>query len=301
MSSLSLPAIPARERTRALSIALCNKAIEVAVLSKVRGWRGEPSKFDRWALAAIHALMLAQLGRMRRAHAMLEQDVKAGRRERTGLHNSHVTLCAPDLAWQAVADDEAIALRNVLTADLEVHHIGSTAIERLAAKPIVDLAIALPSDRFDAEFAVVRWKLKALGYRYLGVRGGHFFEKASASVRTHALQVHPSDSPILTELLRFRDALRQDDILRNDYETVKRTLAAFFPQRRLFYVFYKSHWIDDWQWRHSGVADWACWFLGQKKAHARLASGVRQVGCRRDAIRPCADGSRFQSDGTSTS
>lgn len=269
--------ITARERMRAARIAVWNKAIELAVLAKLRWQGGEPTEFDRRALAGIHARMMNQLACMRRAvdPAAVANAAHVPVASTVGVHNAKVVLCAPIPGWAAEAAQEAALLKSTLGAHSAVHHIGSTAIERLAAKPVVDLAIALPSAQFDREFSSVRIKLGSLGYQYLGVRGGHFFEKATASVRTHALQVHPAESQILSELLRFRDALRDSDELRADYEATKRTLAVFFPHRRLLYVFYKSHWIDDWQWRHSGVAEWADWILNQKRAQTQLVHGAR--------------------------
>ncbi|MBI2513804.1 MAG: GrpB family protein [Opitutae bacterium] len=274
MSSHPTSAIPRRERGRALCVALWTKAVELVVLAKVRLQGGSLGKMDRWALGAIHALMLRQLERMR-SLADVEGQRRGDVRARSGVHNAAVILCASDPAWRTEADREAELLRETLGARAEVHHIGSTAIERLAAKPIVDLAATLPADRFAAAFGETKAKLHALGYGYLGVRGGHFFEKAVASIRTHALQVHPAGSQILVELLGFRDALRADGVLRVDYEATKVALAAFFPGRRLFYVFYKSHWIDDWQWRHSRVPDWADWFLDQKRAQTLLARAAQ--------------------------
>lgn len=274
MNSDQRPAVPRRELIRALFLALWNKVVEFLVLAKLRWQKGGADRFDRWALGAIHGLMLGQIDRMRRfceGHALQERFPESN----TGVHNAHVVLCDPRPVWRTDAAREATLLQEALGAGSAVHHIGSTAIEGLAAKPIVDMAITLPAERFSAEFERAAPKLRTLGYRYLGVRGGHFFEKAAASVRTHALQVHPEGNQVLTELLLFRDALRRDAALRANYEATKRALATFFPQRRLFYVFYKSHWIDDWQWRHSDVADWADWFAGQKRAHAELAKTSR--------------------------
>lgn len=264
-----------REQTRAWLIAWSSKLTELIVCAKVRWQGGEPTEFDRRMLHAMHRRMLDQIEHMRRVMGSVHSGFQPAP-TRAGVHNAAVVLCASESSLRAEAQREAASLLSVLGAGVKVHHIGSTAIDQLAAKPIVDLAVALPPARFDEEFASVRTKLQRLDYRYLGVRGGHFFEKASAAVRTHALQVHPADSEILAELLRFRDALHQEDSLRSEYQAVKRTLAAYFSRQRLMYVLYKSHWIDDWQWRHSDEPDWAGWLLGQKRAHARLARGVSQ-------------------------
>ncbi len=264
--------ITAGERVRAWLIALGNKAVEAVVLTKIR-WRGQPTKFDRWALAAVHKMMWRQVERMRREGAAGVTRVASDRG--AGVHNSRVVLSVPKPEWRMDAEQEMARLQNVLGPRAEVHHIGSTAIEELPAKPIIDLAAALPAPTFREELARARAALGAAGYRYLGVRGGHFFEKGQAGVRTHALQVHAAKSTELGELLRFRDALRHDPVLRTDYARTKAALAAHFPRQRLLYVTYKFHWIAEWQWRTGGAADWATWFVAHRRALSSMASDAR--------------------------
>lgn len=260
------------ERIRAWLIALWNKAVEAVVLMKVGG-QGEPTKSDRWALAAVHRMMWRQVLRMRRSEAdgltRVVSDFGAG------VHNSHVVLSLPKPEWRMEAAQEIARLQGVLGPRAEVHHVGSTAIGELAAKPIIDLAAALPARSFSEEFVRARTALGHAGYRYLGVRGGHFFEKGQDGVRTHALQVHVADSTELGELLRFRDALRSDPTLREDYALTKAALAAHFPRQRLLYVTYKFHWIAEWQWRTAGAADWASWFVAHRRALAKMGRAAR--------------------------
>ncbi len=271
--SASDSSITTGERMRAWLIALGNKAVEGAVLTKIR-WCGRVAKFDRWALAAVHQMMWRQVERMRRDGADGLPGVAASAFG-TGVHNSRVVLSVPKPEWRMEAEQEMVRLQSVLGPRTEVHHIGSTAIEELAAKPIIDLAVALPPQTFREEFARVRIALGNAGYRYLGVRGGHFFEKGQAGVRTHAVQVHAAKSAELCELLRFRDALRIDPVLRTDYARTKAALAAHFPRQRLLYVTYKFHWIAEWQWRTGGAADWATWFVAHRRSLARMASDAR--------------------------
>jgi len=251
-------------------VAIWNKLIEFVVLEKVRcqGWK--LTKFDGWVLDALHQLMLNQIER-----ALLAQKIEVNSlgevTSHVGVHNAKVVLSAPDLDWSAEATREADLLRDALGPRTKIYHIGSTAIHRLAAKPILDFAATLPVDVFNVELDTAKLKLRAVGYRYLGVRGGLFFEKSAGPIRTHALQLHPAGNPMLCELLHFRDALQSDETLRTSYETTKRVLAALFFNFRLFYVFYKSHWIDDWQWRHSNTVDWPSWFIIQKRTQAELA------------------------------
>ena len=252
---------------RFVLVALWNKTIEFVVLAKVRVQRGTLSRADRWALARIHAMMLRQIERMEaKPHTVI-----ANRGAVHGVHNNAVNLREANPGWLDEAAREIHSLRTSIGENVEVHHVGSTAVDALAAKPIIDLAMALPAEKFAEQFPLTRERLLDQGYRYLGVRGGYFFEKAKNDVRTHALQVHRIGSPELMELLRFRDALRDDPSLRFEYAAIKTKLATAFPRRRLLYVSYKFHWIAEWQWRTVGAPDWATWFAAHKFSQSNLA------------------------------
>lgn len=263
------------ERTRFVAVAWFQQISEFIVLAKMdRLQRGTAGRFDRWALAGLHRLMLRQVARMRaRARPDFAAPAPA---TAAGVHNAEVQLRASDPQWADAARAEIETLQRALGPGAIVHHIGSTAVETLDAKPIIDLALALPTEDFDRRLHAATAELARLGYRYVGVRGGLFFEKGPFPVRTHALQVHAADSAVLAEILRFRAALREDAVLRAEYLAVKRALARQFPTQRMHYAVYKSRWIDEQQWSRAGAASWVDWFLGQKRARDALARARRQ-------------------------
>ncbi len=261
-------------RTRLVAAALFNKAIETVVLAKISAFpTGAPNRLDRWVLNRIHQMMVRQIERMRLAAG--EEEHRVSELPDAGVHNAEVVLRASNQAWSTEASRETDAIRQALGDSVAVHHIGSTAVAQLAAKPIIDLAVALPAERFEEELTRANAVLVRLGYRYVGVRGGYFFEKGPAPVRTHALQVHAADSGVLVDLLRFRDALRQNEALRKDYAATKAALAAHFPRQRLLYVTYKFHWIAEWQWREADARCWTEWFVGHKRTQIRLTKAWR--------------------------
>lgn len=112
---------------------------------------------------------------------------------------------------------------------LAVEHVGSTAVEGLAAKPIIDIDAVIPAGRF----AAVREKLAQIGYRHegdLGIAGREAFQySGKVHLMKHHLYVCYEDCPALHRHLTFRDWLRTHPEDRDFYGAVKTDLAARFP------------------------------------------------------------------------
>ena len=100
----------------------------------------------------------------------------------------HVTVSDYSPEWPLEYEREAAALARVFGGNLAaIHHIGSTAVPGLAAKPIIDIMPVVYSleavDALSAGF-------EALGYEYLGEFGipGRRYMRRGGDERTH--QVH---------------------------------------------------------------------------------------------------------------
>jgi NAD-dependent deacetylase len=80
-----------------------------------------------------------------------------------------VEVAEYDPAWPKLYEEEAERIRTAL-GDLvvEIEHMGSTAVEGLAAKPVIDISVGL--DRLELGAAQIR-RMEALGYDYRGVYG----------------------------------------------------------------------------------------------------------------------------------
>jgi GrpB-like predicted nucleotidyltransferase (UPF0157 family) len=105
-----------------------------------------------------------------------------------------------------------------------VHHVGSTAIPGLAAKPSIDM-IAGVQDFEEARGAYE--PLAAQGYAHAPHRPGIAHHFAKPSFGLHLTEV---GSDLWRERLAFRDALRADPALAAEYEAVKLRLAAEHPE-----------------------------------------------------------------------
>ena len=130
-------------------------------------------------------------------------------------------------SWPREFESEAALLRRVFGAELvEAHHIGSTSVPGLAAKPIVDL---LPVVRSIAIVDSFREAVEAAGWRWFGehgIPGRRFLVRfePDGTRRSHA-HVFAAGDPQIERHLRFRDALRADPRARAEYQALKLELA----------------------------------------------------------------------------
>lgn len=133
-----------------------------------------------------------------------------------------------DLVWVGRFESECSLLERVLTPWLVegIHHIGSTAIPGIAAKPIIDMMAGV-RDLEDARAAFD--PLRKLSYLPSPHRPheAHHFSKPSLRLSqvTHGLHLTEPGSDLWRERLAFRNALRGDLALAAEYEALKLRLA----------------------------------------------------------------------------
>jgi GrpB-like predicted nucleotidyltransferase (UPF0157 family) len=123
-----------------------------------------------------------------------------------------------------------------------IHHVGSTAVPGLAAKPVIDILVGvadLPSSR--ACFQPLT-ELEYLYAPYLPEQM-HWFCKPDPSRRTHHLHLVPEGSRRYREELAFRDLLRADPATAADYLALKTRLAEEFGGDRDGYTDAKAGFI----------------------------------------------------------
>lgn len=139
-----------------------------------------------------------------------------------------IKLTPYDPQWPIMFQREAEQIGSALQPDpIQIEHIGSTSIPGLAAKPVIDILLGLSS--FDQAPVTVE-KLVAQGYTYLpqyedGMPFRRLFIREVEGKRISNVHTVEIDTPFWIRHLAFRDHLRSNPDIRNQYETLKLNLA----------------------------------------------------------------------------
>ncbi len=142
----------------------------------------------------------------------------------------HIIITDYNPNWPKMFEEEAAVIKDILGENcVSVHHIGSTAVVGLAAKPIIDILPVVKSldevDRVSAEF-------EKLCYEYLGEFGiaGRRYLRKGGDERTHQIHIFAiSDQKNITRHFAVRDYLQTHEGIRNAYGKLKKELALKHP------------------------------------------------------------------------
>ena len=154
-----------------------------------------------------------------------------------GLASGTVTVVPYDDRWIGLFDEASLEIANALgSAILAVHHVGSTSVPGLHAKPILDILVSIPD--FLPGLALVP-RLASLGYEFRPaeeIPDRHYFRRRRGDVRTHHLSLAEPSSHHHRVTIAFRDALRGNPPLAAEYGALKLQLARQFPRDRQAYI-----------------------------------------------------------------
>lgn len=155
-----------------------------------------------------------------------------------GLRRGEVALHDHDERWSIVFHHHAEVVRRGLGGQVGgIEHVGSTAVEGLVAKPVVELAVRLTPA---ADKAKVIASLEARRYVFRGNKNDHggllFVAEDQPHRRTVHLHVLRHDDPQWERYLRVRDLLRTDEGARRRYAAFKRELAGRCSEDRGAYT-----------------------------------------------------------------
>lgn len=154
-------------------------------------------------------------------------------------------ISAPDPTWPAQAQAETgrwcLAVPEGL---IHIHHIGSTSVPGLPAKPIIDL---MPVFETLDHCETVRPALEQLGYEWcgpFGLDGRRYLRRDDPETGKRLVQAHcyAQGHADIRRHLAFRDALCANAALRAAYTAQKARCAALHPGDPIGYGQCKSAW-----------------------------------------------------------
>ncbi len=155
-----------------------------------------------------------------------------------------VRIVPYDPSWPERFEEERAALADAIGDWVfgGIHHVGSTSVSGLEAKPVIDILVGV---RGLEESRSCFDRLAKVGYLYAPYRSDemHWFCKPDPSRRTHHLHLVPADSPRFRDELAFRDYLRAHRDVAEEYGTLKRRLAKELEHDREAYTDAKAEFI----------------------------------------------------------
>ncbi len=150
-----------------------------------------------------------------------------------------VILREYDPAWAQLYEEWRARILDVAGDHItEIHHIGSTSVPGLLAKPVIDIMPGIA--QFEDGFSIVR-AMQELGFQSRGEFGlllRHYFNRTDVHVH-----VYPVGQGEWHNQLAFRDYLRTHEDARNTYIALKRDLQHRHRYNRAAYTEAKSDFI----------------------------------------------------------
>jgi GrpB-like predicted nucleotidyltransferase (UPF0157 family) len=160
-----------------------------------------------------------------------------------GLPSKSVVVEPYDPEWPRLFEEErqriVAAIGHIVAG---VHHVGSTSIPGMAAKPVIDIAVLL-HDFDDGERCIE--PLEKIGYEHRGlsqdIPGDRFFRRGDP--RSYHLHMYAVDSPIRADHFNFRDYLIAHSEVAMEYADLKLALAERYPKDRPSYIEAKAPFV----------------------------------------------------------
>ena len=134
-----------------------------------------------------------------------------------------------DKLWVSKFEEESRKLYEIFGAEMmELHHIGSTSVSGLHAKPIIDM---MPVVRDIHRVNEYNTAMIAIGYEPKGengIAGRRYFQKGGDN-RTHHVHIYARGNSEIKRHVAFRDYLRAHPDVAQEYGRLKEKLSQKFP------------------------------------------------------------------------
>ncbi len=165
--------------------------------------------------------------------------------QKTIMEQQIIEVIPYDRKWPVYYEQEIELIKPIFSENfLKAHHIGSTAVPNLAAKPTIDILIEV-KDIFSVD--QLNPQLQAQGYAALGdyaIKGRRLFIKGKEK-RTHHIHVFQSDNQEIIRHLYFRDYLIAHSDIAKEYGELKTQLAEKYHNDRQAYLSGKDQYVKE--------------------------------------------------------
>lgn len=140
-------------------------------------------------------------------------------------HGAPISLVEYDTMWPILFEREATRIMRILGATVErIEHVGSTSVPRLAAKPIIDIVMAVADSSDEVGYVI---PLEANGYR-LRIRETTWWQHRLLKGPDTDVNLHvfTAKCPEVERMLCFRNQLRRCLVWRQPVTSETRRLRS---------------------------------------------------------------------------
>jgi GrpB-like predicted nucleotidyltransferase (UPF0157 family) len=154
-------------------------------------------------------------------------------------------VCSYNEKWAQMFMEEAKKLNLIFGNEIvDIHHIGSTSVLELKAKPIIDIMPVVKDinnvDKYNLEMHEIGYEPKGEN----GIAGRRYFQKGGDN-RSHHVHIYQIGSDEIIRHLAFRDYLKSHPDEMKNYGELKEELAQQFPYDIKSYINGKDHLVKD--------------------------------------------------------
>jgi GrpB-like predicted nucleotidyltransferase (UPF0157 family) len=138
-------------------------------------------------------------------------------------------VCSYNEKWVSMFVEEVERMNLIFGNEIvDIHHIGSTSVDGLQAKPVIDLMPVVKSinviDKYNEEMRNIGYEPKGEN----GILGRRYFQKGGDH-RSHHVHIYEVGNEEIERHLAFRNYLRTHPDAKKSYGQLKERLAQQFP------------------------------------------------------------------------
>jgi GrpB-like predicted nucleotidyltransferase (UPF0157 family) len=168
-----------------------------------------------------------------------------GKRRKGVIDLRKVEVTTYNKAWPSMFEEEANELRKIFDSEvIKIHHIGSTSVKGLKAKPVIDIMPVVKNinriDEFNTAMTDIGYEPKGEN----GITGRRFFQKGGDN-RTHHVHIFRLGNPEIERHLAFRNYLRSHPDAVKEYGNLKEELSQRFPNDIEAYIHGKDQLVSE--------------------------------------------------------